>query len=89
MKEGLTTDSENAEALSKLLRFNSTFSTNNFISLDEYLEKIKPTQDKIYFVFSGSVESALDSPFMEPFKGTDIPVLILTNNIDEICLQQT
>ena len=28
------------------------------------------------------------SPFMEPFKGTDIPVLILTNNIDEICFSQ-
>lgn len=25
---------------------------------------------------------------MEPFKGTDIPVLILTNNIDEVCFQQ-
>jgi molecular chaperone HtpG/TNF receptor-associated protein 1 len=25
---------------------------------------------------------------MEPFKGTDIPVLILTNNIDEMCFQQ-
>jgi HSP90 family molecular chaperone len=25
---------------------------------------------------------------MDPFKGSDIPVLILTNNIDEICFQQ-
>jgi len=24
---------------------------------------------------------------MEPFKGTDMPVLILTNNIDEVCFQ--
>lgn len=30
----------------------------------------------------------MGSPFMEPFKGTDVPVLILTNNIDEVCFQQ-
>jgi molecular chaperone HtpG/TNF receptor-associated protein 1 len=30
----------------------------------------------------------MSSPFMEPFKGTDIPVLILTNNIDEFCFNQ-
>lgn len=31
----------------------------------------------------------MKSPFMEPFKGTDVPVLILTNNIDEVCFQQS
>ena len=30
----------------------------------------------------------MNSPYMEPFKGTDVPVLILANNIDEICFQQ-
>jgi len=25
---------------------------------------------------------------MEVFKGTDVPVLLLTNNVDEICLKQ-
>ena len=59
------------------------------ISLDDYLAKMKPTQEKIYFVVSTSYEQAMNSPFMEPFKGTDMPVLILTNNIDEVCFQQT
>ena len=31
-----------------------------------------------------TVEGALNSPFMEPFKGTDTDVLILTQNIDEM-----
>jgi molecular chaperone HtpG len=43
-------DAENAEPLFKLLRFNSTFSGNNMISLDDYIAKMKPTQEKIYFV---------------------------------------
>ena len=49
---------------------------------------MKPTQEKIYFIVNQQAEAALSSPFMEPFKGTDIPVLILTNNIDEMCFQQ-
>jgi TNF receptor-associated protein 1 len=88
IKEGLTVDHENAEQLFKLLRFNGNFSGNSLISLDDYLAKMKPTQDKIYFIVNPSIDGALSSPFMEPFKGTDIPVLILTNNIDEVCFQQ-
>lgn len=88
LKEGLTVDSENAEALFKLLRFNSNFSSNNMVSLDEYIAKMKPNQEKIYFIVNQNFDTALNSPFMEPFKGTDVPVLILTNNIDEVCFQQ-
>ena len=52
IKEGLTVDSENAEPLFKLLRFNSTFSQSTLISLDDYIAKMKPTQEKIYFIVS-------------------------------------
>ena len=54
------------------------------VSLDDYIAKAKPTQDKIYFVVNPSIEGAVNSPFMEPFKGSDVPVLILTNNMDEV-----
>ena len=30
----------------------------------------------------------MQSPFMEPFKGTDADVLILTQNVDEILFSQ-
>jgi TNF receptor-associated protein 1 len=56
IKEGLTVDSENSEALFKLLRFNSNFSSNNLISLDEYIAKMKPGQEKIYFIVNQSYE---------------------------------
>ena len=55
------------------------------VSLDDYISKLKPTNEKIYFIVNPSYEGAMCSPFMEPFKGTDVPVLILTNNIDEVC----
>lgn len=31
---------------------------------------------------------AMNSPFMEPFKGSELDCLILTNNVDEIIFQQ-
>jgi len=35
-----------------------------------------------------SYDVAINSPFMEPFKGTKIDVLVLINNVDEILFQQ-
>ena len=32
-------------------------------------------------------EHARQSPFLDPFKGTDVPVLIITNHIDEVCFK--
>lgn len=58
------------------------------MSLDDYIAKMKPSDEKIYFIVGAQLDAALSSPFMEPFKGTDFNVLILTNNIDEVCFQQ-
>lgn len=51
---------------------------------------MKAGQQKIYFVAGQSYEVSMNSPFMEPFKNNAEapPVLILTNQIDEICFQQ-
>jgi len=47
---------------------------------------MKPDQKKIYFAYGASKQAAISSPFYEPFKDTDAPVLILTNQLDEFCL---
>lgn len=31
----------------------------------------------------------MNSPYMEPFKGTDVPVLLINNSIDEFCFSQS
>ena len=84
-------DTENKEALLKLMRYNGTFQEGvNLVSLDDYVKKMKPGQQKIYFISAATKENALANPFMEPFlnAGKEAPpVLILTNNIDEICFQ--
>lgn len=50
IKEGLTVDPENSEPLFRLLRFNASFSERSLVSLDDYVAKMKPTQEKIYFI---------------------------------------
>ena len=49
---------------------------------------MKEGQQKIYFIVNQQYDSALNSPFMESFKNSDLDVLILTNNVDEILFQQ-
>lgn len=81
LKEGTQSDPENKDALFRLLRFNVNYlgKNNAFISLDDYASKMVPGQTKIYFAFGNSYDAAMKSPFYEPFKGHEVPVLILTN----------
>lgn len=60
------------------MRYHSNFSTET-LSLEDYVRKMKPGQTKIYFVSGPNREAALSNPFMEVFKGSDVPVLILLN----------
>ena len=71
------------------MRYNCTTDSKKTISLDDYLKLMKEGQQKIYFIVSPQAENAVKSPFYEPFKGSDIPVLILNNNIDEMCFQNS
>jgi len=60
------------------MRYHSSFvGKANTISLDEYVKSMKEGQKKIYFVSSPYAEDAMNSPFMGPFKDSDVPVLIV------------
>ena len=54
------------------------------ISLDEYVENMKEGQEKIYFIVNQQFDAAIRSPYMEPFNNSEVDVLVLTNNVDEI-----
>lgn len=57
------------------------------ISLDEYIDNMKEGQEKIFFIVNAQYQGGVNSPYMEPFKNSEIDVLVLTNNIDEILFQ--
>jgi HSP90 family molecular chaperone len=58
------------------------------VSLDDYIKSMKEGQKNIYFVTGQTKDAAMNNPFMEVFKESDVPILIVTNNVDEILFQQ-
>ena len=58
-------DKENHKRIAPLLRFFSSQSNDELISLDEYVENMKPEQKDIYFIAADSLSSAKNAPFLE------------------------
>ncbi|WNC67410.1 molecular chaperone HtpG [Thalassotalea nanhaiensis] len=85
LKEGPAEDMANKEAIAKLLRFASTESDTAVqnVSLNDYIERMKEGQDKIYYVVADSFEAAKNSPHLEVFRKKSIEVLLLSDRIDE------
>ncbi|KAL9457356.1 hypothetical protein AB3S75_006408 [Citrus x aurantiifolia] len=87
LKMGCIDDRENHKRLAPLLRFFSSQSEDEMISLDEYVENMKPEQKDIYFIAADSVASARNTPFLEKLLEKDLEVLYLVDPIDEIAVQ--
>jgi len=84
IKEGVITDTDHRQDLSKLLRFESSMTEEGKLtSLDDYLSRMKESQDKIYFQVSSDRESIEAAPYLEAFKARSIEVLFLYEPIDE------
>jgi molecular chaperone HtpG len=85
LKEGPGEDAVNKDLIVKLLRF-TTLNNNSAkqnVSLQDYIEKMVPGQDKIYYVTADSYTAALNSPHLEIFKKNNIDVLLLSDRVDE------
>ncbi|MBU6338400.1 MAG: molecular chaperone HtpG [Rickettsiales bacterium] len=86
LKEGLCESSDNRENILELCRFYSSKSPDKLISLDQYLERCKANQDKIFFLSGESVEKIKSSPQLEVFLTKDVEVLFLTDAVDDFWL---
>ena len=85
MKEGPIEDYANKDRIAKLLRFCSTQndSTEQTVSLDDYVGRMKEGQDAIYYITAESYKAAKNSPHLEVFKKKGIEVLLLSDRVDE------
>ena len=85
LKEGVGEDHANQARIAKLLRFatTTTDSPEQSVSLTEYLSRMKPGQDKIYYVTAETFQSAKNSPHLEIFRKKGIEVLLLSDRVDE------
>ena len=82
LKEGLYEDREHRTELFKAVRFNST-EGEGLVSLADYLGRMKPDQEAIYYLTGDSVASLRNSPHLEGFRARGVEVLLLTDSIDE------
>lgn len=84
LKEGLVEDNGNKDKLAKLLRFATTHNSSDTQdqSLDDYLQRAKDGQDKIYYILAENYATAVASPHIEQLRSRGIEVLLLTDRID-------
>lgn len=87
LKLGIIEDSGNRDRLSKLLRFHSSKSGNQQISLEHYIEGMKEGQDKIYYIAGESRSIVASSPLIERLTSKGYEVLFFVEPIDEYWTQ--
>ena len=85
LKEGPAEDFANKETVAKLLRFASTYndSSEQTVSLEDYISRMKEGQKAIYYITADSYVAAKNSPHLELFNKKGIEVLLLSDRIDE------
>merc|ERR1712203_1278892 len=88
LKMGCYEDDSNRSKISKLLRFISTKSEDKEISLDKYLDRMQESQESIYYMSGDNMEVMKKSPSLQVFKKKDIEVLMLSDHLDEPCIQK-
>ena len=88
LKLGIHEDSTNRAKLADLLRFQTSKSGDEAISLKEYCDRMKEGQNDIYYITGESIQGVSSSPFIETLRKKGLEVLYMVDPIDEYCVQQ-
>lgn len=85
MKEGPGEDWANKDKIAGLLRFASTHADNDTqnVSLKDYISRMKPEQEAIYYITADTFAAAQHSPHLEIFRKKGIEVLLMSDKVDE------
>merc|ERR1719230_935366 len=88
LKLGVHEDSTNRAKIADLMRYQTSKSGDEVVSLREYVDRMKEGQEVIYYITGESVDQVSASPFIETLKKKGIEVLYMVDPIDEYCVQQ-
>jgi len=88
LKLGIHEDNTNRIKIAELLRFHTSKSGEELVSLKEYVDRMKDNQKDIFFITGESRQSVATSPFLEGLRKKGYEVIYMVDPIDEYAVQQ-
>ncbi|XP_006010474.1 heat shock protein HSP 90-alpha 1 [Latimeria chalumnae] len=88
IKLGIHEDSQNRKKLADLLRFYTSSSGDEMLSLKDYVSRMKDNQKHIYYITGESKDQVANSSFVERLQKRGLEVIYMTEPIDEYSVQQ-
>uniref|UniRef100_A0AAY5F5F7 Histidine kinase/HSP90-like ATPase domain-containing protein n=1 Tax=Electrophorus electricus TaxID=8005 RepID=A0AAY5F5F7_ELEEL len=88
IKLGIHEDSQNRKKLSELLRYYTSSSADEMVSLKDYVSRMKDNQKHIYYITGETKEQVANSAFVERLRKAGLEVIYMIEPIDEYCVQQ-
>jgi molecular chaperone HtpG len=88
VKEGLWDDAEHRNEILPLVRFHSS-TQDNVVSLADYVSRMQPGQEAIYYLTGDNIDAMKSSPHLEGYRATSIEVLLMSDPIDNFWPERT
>ena len=88
LKLGVHEDTNNRTKLADLLRYETSKSNGDLISFDNYIDQMQEGQTSIYYITGESINSIVNSPFLEKLRQKNYEVIYMIDPLDEYVTQQ-
>merc|ERR1712226_812392 len=88
IKLGVHEDSTNRTKVAELMRYHTSKSGDEQISLKEYVDRMKEGQNDIYYITGESIAQVSSSPFLETLRKKGLEVLYMVDPVDGYAVQQ-
>lgn len=88
IRQGAAVEQQEWERLLPLLRFRSLEKPGEWVSLDDYIARMKPGQERIYYLLGDDERSLRYSPHLDLVRPYGFEVLLMTDPLDPFVLSR-